>query len=166
MFEASVLQDGPLDDIVLNTIVTNNEDPVIPKDVIDTLVTGAMKQSLSPYAVLYQFYDAQKNNRWEEALELLLALLEFQYLPKCYMILLVSRFLLPVFLEDPSKVMKEDTILRVMEATSSKWDNNDEKSQNIYLSLRDMGLQLPEDLESLHKTIRKLLNLKLCQEYM
>ncbi|QLG71320.1 hypothetical protein HG535_0B03590 [Zygotorulaspora mrakii] len=166
MFEASVLQGGPLDDIILNAIVNNYDDPVIPKNVLDTLVTSAMKQSLSPYAVLYQFYVAQQNEKWSDALELLLLLLEFQYMPKCYVVLLVSKILLPIFLEDSEKVMKEDIILRIMECITNKWDNDDEKTQNIYLSLREMGLSVSENLDGLHKHVRKLLDFKLCQEYM
>lgn len=170
MFEASALQGCPLDDIVLNAIVSDSDKLVIPKEILDSLVTGAMKQTLAPYAVLYQFYDAKSNEQWQEALQLLLALIEFTYLPKCYMILLVARFLYPLFLEDPLKVMSEETILRILEAMENRWDDADEKSQNIYLSLREMdndnSKKLPDEMETLHKLMRTRLNFKLCQEYM
>lgn len=167
MFEASVLQGCPLDDVVLNAIVKDEDERVIPKEILDSLVTSSMKQTLAPYAVLYLFYEAQSNENWSEALDLLLALINFPFLPQYYMVLLVAKFLYPVFLKDSTKTMSEDSILSVLEAMEHKWDDNDEKSQNIYIALRDAGMQtLPETLKVLHKSVRKELNLKLCKEYM
>lgn len=167
MFEASVLQGCPLDDVVLNAIVKEENEQVIPKEILDSLVTSSMKQTLAPYAVLYQFYEAQSKEDWSLALQLLLALINFPYLPKCYMVLLVAKFLYPIFLKDPSKKMPEESVLSIMEAMEHKWDDTDEKSQNIYVSLRESDIgSLPETLKVLHKLVRKELNLKLCKEYM
>lgn len=167
MFEASVLQGAPLDDIILNAIVSEDSEQIIPKELLDSLMTNAMKQTLSPYAVLYQFYEAQSRENWSDALELLLALINFPYLPKCYMVLLVAKFLFPIFLKDPLKVMNEESILSIMEAMETKWDDQDVKSQNIFQCVQEASMgALPETLESLHKSVRRALNLKLCQEYM
>lgn len=167
MFEASVLQGAPLDDMILNAIVSEDSGQVIPQELLDSLMTNAMKQTLAPYAVLYQFYEAQSKESWSDALQLLLALIDFPYLPKCYMVLLVAKFLYPLFLKDPLKVIKEESILRIMESLEHKWDNEDVKSQNIFQCVQEAGMEtLPETLEALHKSVRKELNLKLCQEYM
>lgn len=170
MFEASVLKGSPLDDMVLNAIVSDNDSAVIPKDILDSLVTSAMKQTLSPYAVLYRFYETQSQSNWPNALQLLLALIEFPYLPRCYMVMLMARFLYPIFLEDDKKLMDESTILRIIEALENKWDSQDEKSINIYTTMHDEGIisagALPLDLQSFLKAIRKKLNFKFCQEFM
>lgn len=164
MFEASVLQGAPLDDMILNAIVSEDSEQVIPKELLDSLMTNAMKQTLAPYAVLFQFYEAQSKENWSDALQFLLALIDFPYLPKCYLVLLVAKFLYPLFLKDPSKLMQEDSILRIMQAMESKWDDKDVKSQNIFRCVQTASM--PENLEDLHRSVRKELNLKLCQEYM
>lgn len=166
MFEASVLQGRPLDDVVLNAIVKEDNEQVIPKEIMESLVTSSMKQTLAPYAVLCQFYDALMQEDWPQALQLLLALINFPYLPRCYMVLLVAKFLYPIFLKDPAKRMSEQSVLSLMEAMEHKWNSNDLKSQNIYMSLREGDMDsLPETLEVLHKLVRKQLNFKLCKEY-
>lgn len=170
MFEASALQGSPLDDMVLNSIVSDNDNVMIPKEILDSLVTNAMKQTLSPYAVLYKFYQAQLQGNWSDALQLLLALVEFPYLPKCYMVMLMAKFLYPIFLDDDKKMMDESTVLRIMDALENKWDSQDEKSINIYTTMLDEGIitvgSLPLDLKSFLKAIRGKLNFKLCQEFM
>ena len=170
MFEASVMQGSPLDDVVLNAIVDDGGNTIVPDEILNSLVTSAMKQTLSPYAVLYRFYQAQNSNNWSEALILLLALIEFPYLPNCYLVMLMARFLYPMFLEDDSRYIDESTILRIMESLENKWDDKDAKSINIYSTMLEEGTikqnTLPPDLANFLKLIRQKLNFKLCQEFM
>lgn len=170
MFEASVLQGTPLDDIVLNAIVTDESNSVLPNEILKSLVTSAMKQTLSPYAVLYRFYQEQIATNWSEALNLLLALIEFPYLPKCYLVLLMTRFIYPIFLADDSRYIDESTIIRILECLENKWDDSDIKSINIYSTMLEERIvkqsTLPPDLKSFLKLIRQKLNFKLCQEFM
>lgn len=170
MFEASVMQGAPLDDVVLNAIVDDQENSIIPDEILDSLVTNAMKQTLSPYAVLYRFYQAQSSKNWSEALFLLLALIKFPYLPNCYLVMLMARFLYPIFLEDDSRRMDESTILSIMESLENKPQDKDTKSINIYSTMLEEGIinqdTLPSDLTKFLKLIRQKLNFKLCQEFM
>lgn len=170
MFEASVMQGAPLDDVVLNAIVDDKGNSIVPDEILNSLVTSAMKQTLSPYAVLYRFYQAKNSNNWSEALALLLRLIEFPYLPKCYLVMLMARFLYPIYLEDDSRYVDESTILRIMESLENKWDNKDVKSVNIYLTMLEEGIveqnTLPADLTNFLQLIRQKLNFKLCQEFM
>ncbi|CAR30816.1 hypothetical protein ZYGR_0P01180 [Zygosaccharomyces rouxii] len=170
MFEAAVMQGTPLDDVVLNAIVADEGDSIVPDEILSSLVTSAMKQTLSPYAVLYRFYQAQTSNNWSEALTLLLALIEFPYLPNCYLVMLMARFMYPIFLENDSRHIDESTILRIMESLENKWDDTDAKSINIYSTMLEEGIirqnSIPPDLTSFLKLIRQKLNLKLCQEFM
>ena len=172
LFESSIFNGKPLDDLVLNSIVENNIDNIIPGELLDTLVTNSMRQSLSPYAVLFQFYEAKSNARWEEALQLLLALLEFEFLPKHYFLLLVAKFLLPFYLSKDDVDINEASLLRIMQCLNDKLDSNDSKSKELYDILEEQEHMLvknegmPDTIDQLNKLVRKKVNFKLSHEFM
>ncbi|CCK71118.1 Nup85p KNAG_0G00610 [Huiozyma naganishii CBS 8797] len=176
LFEASALQGSPLGDEILDSIVStgmldSNHNMVISDEILDTLVTDAMRQALAPYAVLFRFYDAQQQGNSDLALELLMLLITFPYLPDCYFVLLVCKFLYPIFLLNDSTVIDEATVLTIMNAIETKWNSIDEKSQNIYDEVvskddKDLRTVLPDDLDDLLKRVRQKLSFKLCQEFM
>ncbi|AMD20600.1 HDL144Cp [Eremothecium sinecaudum] len=166
IFEASILQGSPLEDEVVNAIIMSNEHSEIPKELVDAMVTPAMKQSLSPYAVLFEFYIAIDGKRWDEALELLLSLIEFQYLPQKYLVLLLGRFLFPIYLQDDDKVMREQEVLRVIKALDKLGDVPNEVSCAMYRELLTKSDDLPNEISSLLVAIRTKLSLKLCREFM
>ncbi|AGO12286.1 AaceriAEL073Cp [[Ashbya] aceris (nom. inval.)] len=166
IFEASILQGAPLEDEVVNSIVTGEYESAIPKELVEVMVTPAMKQSLSPYAVLFNFYRATEDGRWVEALELLLSLIEFTYLPPQYLILLLGRFLYPLFLEDDGKMFKEQDVLRVIKALEQFHDRPDEITTAMYKELLVKVDTLPQDPLNLINAIRTKLSLKLCHQFM
>lgn len=171
IFENAAFQGKQLDDEVLNRIVDNIQDSseLIPDEVLNSVVTDAMKQSLAPYAVLSEFFKKWGKGDASGALGSLVSLIDFTYLPKPYLVLLITKYLYPRFLNDKKVVVDEDTILLVMEALGNKWDDNDEESQKFYEKLLSDDLEckdFPPDLQSMQREVRKMLNYKLCQNLM
>ena len=175
LFEASLLKGDPLDDVMLNAIVndgnTNDNEFVISKEVLQNVVTNAMRQTLAPYAVLSRFFVARDNEDWTNALDLLMLLLDFQYLPKYYLVILIAEFLYPIFLLDDSKVVKDQYVFIIMKQIEAKWDSSDNITKNLYATLLEDSNEtltevLPATLDELKKSVRKKLSFKLCQEFM
>lgn len=166
LFEASVLKDGPLDDIVLNGIISTQSVQLIPDEVMKAVMTGALRQSLAPYAVLFRFYEYRKSETWSEAFRLLMALVTFPFLPKSYLILLMCKFVYPMFLIDDTKKLQEDDIYALIEIMETRWDSSDERSRTFFEILRENETCLAENLQQTSIEIRKKLNIKLCLEYM
>lgn len=175
LFEASVINGNPLEDEILTAIVKgSNFDSsnrmIISEEILANLVTNAMRQTLAPYAVLYQFYEARANEDWSTSLDMLMALIKFEYLPDYYLVMLITKFLYPIFLSDNTKPMKESVVIDIIESIETKWNSDNIKAQNIYQAVLDMdesiGKLLPEDLNEVLLVIRQKLNFKLCQEFM
>ena len=170
LFEASCMEGKKLDDPVLNAIVkgntTTDDDVVIPEDILNCVVTNAMRQTLAPYAVLSQFYELRDSEDWVQALHLLILLIEFPHLPKHYMVLLLAKFLYPIFLLDDKKQMDENSVTTIIEVIETKWDETDEKSANLYEAIIETENNLPDSTTELLKNLRKKLNFKLCQAFM
>lgn len=175
LFEAALLRGSPLDDIMLNAIVndgyTNDSEFVISREVLQNVVTNVMRQTLAPYAILYKFFVARDKKDWTNALNLLMLLLDFQYLPRYYLVILIAEFLYPIFLLDDSKIIKDQDVFVIIKQIENKWDSSDKMTKNIYttlLSESDETLTevLPPTLEELKKSVSKKLSFKLCQEFM
>ncbi|CAB4255773.1 similar to Saccharomyces cerevisiae YJR042W NUP85 Subunit of the Nup84p subcomplex of the nuclear pore complex (NPC) [Maudiozyma barnettii] len=175
LFEASVVTGKPLEDEVLTAIVQGNEQSLdesgmMTEDILNSLVTNAMKQTLSPYAVLFRFYEEIEEQNWPVALDLLVELITFKYLPDHYLVLLVTKFLFPIFLEDDSKLIGEAMVISIIEAIELKWNSENKKSQNVYNAVLEadetLEKTLGDSLDDALKTIRTKLNYKLCQEFM
>ena len=170
LFEASCMEGRKLDDPVLNAIVSNNatagEDFLIPEDILNCVVTSAMRQTLAPYAILSQFYEESDSGRWDQALYLLLLLIEFPFLPKHYLILLVAKFLYPIFLLDDKRPIDEESAAKIIEVIEAKWDETDERTLNLYETIIETEKSLPNSTLELLKSVRKKLNFKLCQTFM
>ncbi|SCU91407.1 LAME_0E12398g1_1 [Lachancea meyersii CBS 8951] len=167
IFEASVIQGSPLEDEVIDAIVSRRAEVEIPREILANVLTDAMRQTLSPYAVLCQFYRQAGQQDWDRALQSLLILFEFPYLPSHYLALLMAKFLYPVFLQNDSKQISEDKIIRIIRALNNFESDND-KSVALYevLKEREDSDLLPTDLDGLIKLVRKRLNFKVCQEFM
>ncbi|SCV05013.1 LANO_0G16578g1_1 [Lachancea nothofagi CBS 11611] len=166
IFEASAIQGSPLEDVVIDAIVSKEIDTKIPKEVLSNVLTDVMKQTLSPYAVLYQFYQQLAQQDWDGALQNLLNLLEFRYLPRHYVSLLIAKFLYPVFLQEDSRQIAEDSIMRIIKAMGNL--SEDDKSTALYevLKQRPGNEMLPAQLKELTKSVRQRLNYKICLEFM
>ncbi|SCW02683.1 LAFE_0F12024g1_1 [Lachancea fermentati] len=166
IFEASVMQGAPLEDMVINAIVSDHPESEIPIELLHSVVTDVMKQTLSPYAVLYQFYRHRDSQNWDEALDTLLHLLEFTYLPPQYCSLLIARFLNPLFLEDDSKRMPEESVVRIMRVVQNLIV--DEKCIALYevLKTNEQQATLPQKLSSVLSSTRQRLSFKICQGLM
>ncbi|CCH59980.1 hypothetical protein TBLA_0C01660 [Henningerozyma blattae CBS 6284] len=189
LFEASILQSKPLDDIILNTIVSDDASKIdsdIPEEILDKMVTNTMRQTLSPYGVLFKFFQLIEEEKFSSALELLLLLINFQYLPKHYLVLITSKLLYPIYLMDDTKKVSEESILILIEVIEKEWDCKDEKSIIIYQRViaeeyekesEHMNLDqddkqnrkatnYPGTIEDFLKQVRRLLNFKLCDDYI
>lgn len=175
LFEASVIQGEPLEDEILNAIIQNDElsledNNYISEDLVDSVMTKAMRQTLSPYAVLYRFYEAMANDEPSIALDLLMRLITFSYLPDYYVVMLVTKFLYPLFLSEDDTFIDEETVVKVIDILEAKWDSKSVKSANIYRAVLEsdmaLGEDLPDNLAGALKIIRQQLNYKLCQEFM
>ncbi|KAG0669607.1 Nucleoporin nup85 [Maudiozyma exigua] len=175
LFEASIMSGKPLEDEILSVTVQGDEkilgETVIgTQEILKSLVTNAMRQTLSPYAVLFRYYDEIKNENWSVAFELLVELITFKYLPNHCLILLTTKFLYPTFLLDKSKLIDEPMVIDIIEAIESKWNSDDTKSKNTYGNLIDSDNTVEENLtDSLDEALRRIrakLNFKLCQEFM
>ncbi|SCU99216.1 LADA_0H18294g1_1 [Lachancea dasiensis] len=167
IFEASALQGAPLEDEIIDAIVSKKAHAEIPKEILEAVLTDAMKQALSPYAVLYQLYQQLGQKDLNNALENLLNLLEFPYLPKHYLALLAANLLYPVFLCEGSRQIPEDKIIRLIKAID-RFENDDSKSIAMYAALKEKpgNDELPEQLSDFVKRVRQRLNLKICEEYI
>lgn len=166
IFEASLLQGRPLEDVVINAIV-GDEQGEIPAQLLNSVVTKVMRQTLSPYAVLYQFYQYTSAQNWSSSMTNLCALLEAPFLPQEYFILLVAQFLYPLFLKDDARRLSETTLLRIIK-TLERCDTLSKKSFAMYEALFKVehDASLPERLDELIQLVRRKLNFKLCQEFM
>ncbi|CEP62267.1 Nup85p LALA0_S05e01618g [Lachancea lanzarotensis] len=167
IFEASAIQGTPLEDEVIEAIVSRRAEVEIPKEILENVLTDSMRQTLSPYAVLRHFYQQAKEQDFEGALQSLIGLLEFQYLPSQYLALLVAQFLNPVFLQDDTQHISEPDVIRIIQALN-RLEVKDDKSVALYdiLKSRKEERGFPEELSNLIKQVRKKLNFKICQEFM
>lgn len=78
IFMDSIINNGPIDDVLINNIVSNTVDP-------DFKLHPALRQCLAPYAVLCEFYesaDSPSSGQVSEKLTKLIHLLRFKHLPK------------------------------------------------------------------------------------
>lgn len=175
LFEAALMKGEPLDDIMLNAIVndgyTENDGLVITEEILLNVVTDVMRQTLAPYAVLFRFFQAKDNEDWTVALDLLMSLIDFQYLPNYYLVILIAKFLYPIFLIDDAKLMKDEYVLTVMKQMKTKWDSKEYVTEGIYITLLEEADEkfsaiLPKELEELKRNVSKKLSFKLCQEFM
>ncbi|CCE66007.1 hypothetical protein TPHA_0O00360 [Tetrapisispora phaffii CBS 4417] len=171
IFETSLLSKEPVDDIILTAIVKNETNNIIPNELSHSLVTDAMRQALSPYAVLYEFYELLKMKEMKEALNKIRSLIEFQYLPKKYFVILLVQFLFPLFILKDEFKMDEDVILSVIERCDEMLKAEDAELQKVYSEIiqnvkENEEITLPANLSLFEQTLRKKLNIKLCQEYM
>ncbi|SCV03246.1 LAMI_0H06612g1_1 [Lachancea mirantina] len=166
IFEASALQGAPLEDLVVNTIVDGDTERQVPRELLRSVATDAMRQALAPYAVLYQVYHQQRNEEWTQALNSLLALMEFKSLPKHYFVLLVAKFLYGTYVKDDEKEMSEEAIVRVLKVLDHL--ELDEKCYTLYevcLST-DTQMKYPESLDELIRGVRRELGFKICREFI
>lgn len=175
LFEAALMKGEPLDDIMLNAIVndgyTDSDGLVISEEILQNVVTDAMRQTLAPYAVLFRFFQAKDNENWAVTLDLLMSLIDFQYLPNYYLVILIAKFLYPIFLINDSKLIKDEYVLTVMKQMKEKWDSEDYLTKSIYITLLEesdeqLSNLLPKTLKDLKKRVNKKLSFKLCQEFM
>lgn len=168
IFEASAMKGAPLEDMIIDAIVSGEAETEVAPEILESVMTNAMRQTLSPYAVLYQFYQQRVAHDWEGALSSLVSLLEFRYMPKHYISLLVAQFLYPTFLKDDTVAISEDMVIRIIKTLDRV--STDDKSVALYEALKsgegrdDEGL--PKQLGDLLPLVRQRLSYKICQEYM
>lgn len=168
IFEASVLKGAPLDDITINAIVSGDSESFsIPKDLIDSMVTDVMRQALSPYAVLYEFHKLVESNEIENAIDNMIQLISFPYMPDQYCILLLARFFYPMFLVPENIRLQESQIFTLLKRLEKVQIND--ACHLLYSQLKNGENKvnlLPDSIDSLIRDVRKTLNYKVCQAFM
>lgn len=110
IFQDSLVNNRPIDDELINNIVAHKIDASLE-------IHPLIKQCLSPYAVLYEFYNSipKKGSLVnckpaKQYLSRLIHLLEFMHLPKRFYPLLLAQ-LIPFFLESQYKFYIPDLIV-------------------------------------------------------
>lgn len=125
IFENSLIRGEPIDDIIINaaideSIIIENVDP-------ETLVLSPLlRQLLSPYAILYQFWQLKKEGSLNLALARLISLLKFPHLPPRLFGLLIAQILPFIIFITPPKVLSKEDLLSVVKIL----DNYDEQYIN------------------------------------
>lgn len=172
IFEASVLQGKPLEDMTIEAIVSGEAESFnIPRDLIDSMVTDVMRQTLSPYAVLYEFHKLLGNNETEKAINHIIKLLSFPYMPQQYFIILLARFFYPFFLLNEEVRLEEEQVMTVLSALENHHEisvASESLYEQIQSTMKEEGEfePLPEKIENFLRMFRKTLNYKLCQSFM
>ncbi|CDO95106.1 unnamed protein product [Kluyveromyces dobzhanskii CBS 2104] len=170
IFEASILQGGPLDDITINSIVNGDTDSFnIPKDLLNSVVMDVMRQTLSPYAVLYEFHKFVENNETANAINHMIELLSFPYMPEQYCVILLAKFFYPMFLKTTQTTLDESQVFTVLKMLQRI--NINDACIALYAQVRatndeSASVSLPESLDIFIRDVRKSLNYKLCQAFM
>lgn len=174
LFESSIITGKPLDDILLNSVISDKvrDQCNIPIEIIHNMVTNTMKQTLSPYAVLFEYYESINEENENNSLNLILLLINFKYLPKKYLLLLIGKILYPNYLlkQNNNIMLTEENLISIMESIENKWDCKDIETIKMYeriikLTNKDEEI-LPETLELFLTKVRTSLNLKLCDEFI
>lgn len=178
LLEASLINKGPLDDEILNAIVSNNRQ--IAPDIIENLVTDSMRQVLSPYAVLYQYYHLKSMGENDKAFQILIELITFPYLPQRQLVLLISEILYPILIDKEMNAkisIRDDDIIKIMECVELKLDIDDLQCKELYdkiisnkkneqMDQDETEFILPNNLAELNQGLRNQLSIKLCQEFV
>jgi nuclear pore complex protein Nup85 len=191
IFESSLMHGAPIDDAVINatvddTIVIEGVDPETMKS------PPLLRQTLAPYAVLYQFWSLKKEGSLRLSLTKLISLLKFPFLPPRLFGILIAQ-LLPfiIFAVPPKVLLKKDllTVVKILdkyeEEIFSKTDKKnieyqktcdelyqesvgqEEMANDYWVSyLKDAGVTPPSDLKSLLKMVRRNLAVEIGRAFM
>ncbi|OWB80610.1 hypothetical protein B5S32_g4898 [[Candida] boidinii] len=163
LFEASLIQDGPIQDEDLIEYIENGEDIVnafeddedqedqdedqeygererqikLNRELVKS--NGILRQSMSPYVSLYKYYKNLEKENYYESINQLINLLKFKYLPKYYMCLILIK-ILPFINQDDNLIYlnlndySSDKIVKELNEISKKSIRNlIESNKLIYL---------------------------------
>ncbi|OUM54069.1 hypothetical protein BVG19_g3412 [[Candida] boidinii] len=160
LFEASLIQDGPIQDDDLVEYIENGEDVVNAFDdgekeeeeeeeeegVVEKTSNreivksnGILRQAMSPYVSLYKYHKNLEQGNYYESINQLINLLKFKYLPKYYMCLILIK-ILPFINQDENLIhlnlndYPSDKIVKELNEISKKSIRNlIESNKLIYL---------------------------------
>ncbi|GME74883.1 unnamed protein product [[Candida] boidinii] len=156
LFEASLIQDGPIQDDDLVEYIENGEDVVNAFDdgekeedeegVVEKTSNreivksnGILRQAMSPYVSLYKYHKNLEQGNYYESINQLINLLKFKYLPKYYMCLILIK-ILPFINQDENLIYlnlndyPSDKIVKELNEISKKSIRNlIENNKLIYL---------------------------------
>lgn len=186
IFQDSLLNNRLIKDGLINNIVEHKIDSNFD-------IHPVIKQCLSPYAILSEFYRAipstvPENTLAKDKISKIIHLLEFIHMPKRFYVLLLAQ-LIPFFLNDNYIFQIPDLIVIIelidnyeLQVTQEDWH----KSQELYkysveifkaedsdiswydwrLVLHKEGIKTPESIEELIRFIRKLIVTKTGKVYI
>ncbi|CAH2352183.1 nucleoporin Nup85p [[Candida] railenensis] len=164
IFQDALVNNRPIKDELINNIVKKDVDTKFD-------IHPILKQCLSPYAVLFEFYKYLSTDP-ETALTKLRHLITFNFLPKKYYPLLLCQYF--PFLVDPSYQFQLPQLIGIIEYIENydaKADNEYEDGNTLYqysishiekdasdrdwrLYLKENGKEIPKDVKSVIKSLR------------
>lgn len=179
LFQDSLINNRPVEDDLINNIVDNQVDDSFE-------VHPVIRQCLSPYAVLFLVYKSLKLGHEKlAAMNKIVHLLKFNYLPKKYFPLLLSQ-VLPFLIDDDLKIELPDLIILIefinnYESQKTMTEVNDgeslykhaidhieaeAESYDWRIVLKNKGVKLPSDTKELIKSVRNEITSKIAQVYI
>lgn len=179
IFLDSLLNNRSAKDDTVNSIVSLNVDE-------DFEIHPVIRQCISPYAVLFQFYELlQEGNDNEKMISRLNHLLRFQHLPKKFVPLLLCQFISVLLgAHGPLPIREMISIIDVIETHDGKISDEEKADQEeLYrcaienieadaapydwrLVLPREGLTVPKNMEDMVRLLRRLLTSKIGQAYV
>ncbi|CCH43625.1 Nucleoporin [Wickerhamomyces ciferrii] len=122
IFEKSLILGKPIDDLIINAVI---DDSIIIEDIDpeSLKLSPILRQLLSPYAILYQFWKFKESGSLKQAITRLISLLKFPHLPPNLFGLLISQFLPFIIFLTPPKILTKQELLSVVKILD-QFDNN------------------------------------------
>ncbi|KAH3680571.1 hypothetical protein WICMUC_000245 [Wickerhamomyces mucosus] len=143
LFEKSLLIGNIVDDEIINSIV--DDTVVIDQDLQE--IPSIVRQCLTPYAILYQFWKYQQNGSLRLSLLKLISLLKFKYLPLEYFGILLSQLLPFIIFITPSNVFLQNDLYSIIKVLNEFEKNlnsitNNNKIKNKLAKKLKLGEEL------------------------
>lgn len=181
IFENALIKSAPIDDQIINSIV---DDTITIEGVNkqDFPVNSIIRQFLSPYAILYQFFKFKSENNLNSSILKLVSILKFKYLPKKYIGILLLQFL-PILINSINLIKFDDLMLIIKILNNFEIDESCEVYYNFivktstsststhddshwFSELSAKGISLPTNLENLVKFIRRSLAIEISRSFL
>lgn len=180
IFQDSLVNNRPVEDDLINNIVTNNVDKSLK-------IHPVIRQCLSPYAVLHDFFAHLESDDLSLAKKFskLIHILKFNYLPKKFCPLLLCQYL--PFLNDTNSVFQLPDLIVVIDVIDSFYSQATaeelKEGESLYqysinhiedvtepydwrVTLQKKNIDIPTNLKELSKTIRNAIVAKIGKVYM
>ncbi|KAK6459216.1 protein in nuclear pore complex may function in nuclear envelope integrity may also be [Scheffersomyces xylosifermentans] len=180
IFQDSLVNNRPANDDLINNIVTSKVDKSLK-------IHPVIRQCLSPYAVLNDFFHSLNSNELTliKKFSKLIHLLKFSYLPKKFYPLLLSQYL--PYLYDANSEFQLPDLIVIIDVIDSYYAQSSEvelkEGEELYqysinhieevtqpydwrILLQNRKVELPQNLKELIKTIRNAIVSKIGKVYI